>query len=168
MAGSPPAACKGGALANRNVFTPADGQGYTVTRGEMAVWIVRSMMQVADDLICDRLTKAAQDKALGLPYLSVFPSTKPAVGHLNTFRFNWGDVPGTPDGVLLTGFKRMPVLAGRDAEECKVGSRGTEHFAFCMLAPSQPGFSFKMYELGLLRGALYKDGQEFGPFNVRF
>jgi hypothetical protein len=86
------------------------------------------------------------------------------VGNLPTYQFNWGDIPGAPDAVLLTGFKRTPVLAGRDAKECKVGSRGTENFAFCKPAPRQHNLSLRMQKVRQLRGAVYKDNQEFGPF----
>jgi hypothetical protein len=90
------------------------------------------------------------------------------VGHLSTFQFNWGDYPGHTDRILLTGFKTTPVLAGRDAKECKIGLPGTEHFAFCKPHPGQFNYILKMLELRQLSGAVYKDGQEFGPFNLRF
>jgi hypothetical protein len=168
---TPPADCKSGALADRSVFAPPHLLGFFLSKDESKFSAINSLlaavlpMQIADDLICDRPTSAAQARTLDLPYLQL----NFGAGVTSDVVVTWHDFQGTPDVVLLTGFPAEPTLSGRDAQECTAGSRSTEHYVSCKPRSRQKDLrvqptSSPRYKIKNVRAAFLSHHVEFGPF----
>jgi hypothetical protein len=171
---APPADCKSGALANRSVFAPPHAWGYSLSANRDKLAAINSVlalvlpMQVADDLICDRPTSAAQAKPLGLPYLQANAET----GAKTYVGASWHNIPGRPDVVLITGFPAEPKLSGRDAKECTAASRSTEFFVSCRPGSGQMDLRVQpktspRFEIKNVKTAFLLNHEEFGPFVSR-
>lgn len=171
----PPRECSaGGPFAPRDAFFPPGSQGYSLTRGEMAVRLVRAQMDSVEAFVCDRPVPSTAGSLFGVPSLNV-TVTGPAGTATVTFRWQGTD---TPEQVLVTGLAARPTFLGVAAKECRYGARGSERFFVCDPPSSADDLVVRVSRLvarypdpavaqGGPETALFVDGLEVGPFLPR-